>query len=260
MHFHALSSFYRRELRIALGSRLMVALPLAGLALGVAPLLTHSRDELAVAAPLFLLQGLLYGLPLAGIMAGTGSCQAEADEAPLLASLPVCRMARAVGKFAGLMTVLAGATLLAVLPSVLAGVGVGTGLLLLGYGLGIASLFTALGMLCGLAIRDGVKAHFAALLLWLLLTLGTGLAGYVSLGGLAQAHPALWAAALMLSPLDALRVGVLFSVQSAPFAMDALPGLTRWWLLHPGLWFAILATATTAGFLTVSARASSRAA
>lgn len=258
-HTMQITAFMVREWRVSLGSRFLVALPVAGFVAGLVPLLTLPDAERYVAGPLFLLQILLYGVPLSAILAGTGSCHSETDEQPLLTTLPVCRGARVVGKFLGLLSSIALALLLCVLPSALGGMGAWAAGLILAYGLGIGALFLALGMWCGLAIHDGVKAHLTALLCWLALTLGAGLPGYLTLGGLAELNPGLWAATLMLSPLDALRIGLLFSFEPVPFATDTLPQIARWWLAHPGPWFALLATVSTAAVLSLAARAGHKA-
>jgi hypothetical protein len=53
-------------------------------------------------------------------------------------------------------------------------------------------------------------------------------------------NPDLWVAVLMLNPLDALRVTVLFGIeQSAPAGLDA-GGLAGWWIPNGGRWLILL--------------------
>ena len=54
-----------------------------------------------------------------------------------------------------------------------------------------------------------------------------------------QSHPGLWVAALMLSPLDAYRVTLLFVVEQAAFSGSDLSALTQWWLNNAALWLVI---------------------
>lgn len=257
-HLGSAISFFVRELRISLSSRMLLVMPAAGFAAGLAAVFAAPAGQVATAGPLFLMQVLLYALPLTAILLAESSCHSEADEQALLATLPVCRGARVLGKFAGLMTAMLAGLVLMVAPLAVAGGATGSAALLLGYGVGAAMLSTAIGMLCGLVVRDGVKAHMTALLLWLLLTVGAGAVGYFTLGTDVTNAPDLWAGMLMLSPLDALRIGVLFSVEPVPFALERLPVVSRLWLENPGAWYALLTLLWTVPALALAARASRR--
>ena len=64
-----------------------------------------------------------------------------------------------------------------------------------------------------------------------------------------------WVGTLMLSPLDAYRVTLLFVLERAAFSGADLHPLTRWWLDNAVLWLtlclagwcAVIALAATAG-------------
>lgn len=255
------SAFLRRELRVVTSSRLALFVPVAGIAAGVAAAFSAGPADIPMAAPLFLLQVLLYVFPLLGILAATGSAHSEQDESLLLAALPVGRMQRATGKFSGLMACFLISLLLMTLPALIVGMHLLDALRILGYGAGISAFSVAAGLLFGFAIPDGVKAHMVALGFWLLLLLVPNLAGWLMLYSPdAKAAPLLWSLLMMLSPLDALRVGILFSVEAVPFNSSRLPGLVQWWLGNLGTWFAILCTTLTTAVLALAAKAGTKAA
>ncbi|MDQ8202223.1 hypothetical protein [Pelagicoccus sp. SDUM812003] len=250
-------AFFRRELQASLSSRMLLAVPLIGLVVGFATLLSTTQADLPSAAPLFLLQATLYGLPLASILIATGSAHSESAESLLLASLPAPRGARILGKFLALQLCFLMASAFAIAPAAIMGLPFQTACLLFGYSVGTSALFISIGLCVGFFITDGIKSHLASLGAWFLLTIGASLLGYLlATQAQGQTNPTLWSALMMLSPLDALRIGVLFSIESIPFDTADLPSIARWWLAHPGVWFAILVFGATSLFLSLSDRAS----
>lgn len=253
------SAFFRRELRTSITSSIGVAAPLLGLVAGLSAAFSGGSANVEASAPLLLLQVLLYAVPLVAILAATGAAHAEHDEKLLMASLPAGKGGRILGKFAGLIVSFLVALVLMVLPPAVMGLGVGVSLSLAGYGVGAVAVFLAMGLLCGYAINDGVRAHLAALAAWLLLVVAPSLIAWALLSSATvRGAPLAWSLTMMLSPLDALRVGILFSVQAIPFETKDLPSLVQWWLAHPGLWFTLLATAVTGLILTLAGRATAR--
>ncbi len=253
------SAFFRRELRTSITSSLGVAAPLIGLAAGFAAAFSGGSSNVQSSAPLLLLQVLLYAAPLVAILAATGAAHAEHAEKLLMASLPTRAAGRILGKFSGLIVSFLLALLLMVLPPAIMGLSMSASLSIAGYGLGAVAIFLAVGLLCGYAINDGVRAHLAALAAWLLLVVAPSLIAWMLLSSATvRGAPLAWSLTMMLSPLDALRVGVLFSVQAIPFETNDLPGFIQWWLAHPGLWFGLLATAVTGVVLTLASRATAR--
>lgn len=236
-------AFFRRELSAGKANRSLVALPVVLLAAGFSPIVAGNVEE---TAPLYLLQVLIYLVPLFAIVAGTSAAQADSAENLLLGSLPVGRLSRVIGKFGALFLLFGGAQLGLFLPSLISGAAVLSLLSLWGYALGTAAVFLSLGLLVGFRTDDGVRAQLFALGLWLIITFGFGLAAWLlALSGWAQSAPGAWLVFLGSSPLEALRIGVLFSVEAVPFSPDAIVGAGRLWLENPGIWFSIIASIWT---------------
>lgn len=236
-------AFFRREFSAGKANRSLIVFPLVLLAAGLTPAFSGNVAE---TAELYLLQALLYLLPLFAIIVGTSAAQADSAENLLLGSLPVSRTARVTGKFTALFLLVGVAQAGLFVPSLIAGVQVSSVLALWGYGLGIGAVFLALGLLLGFRTDDGVRAHLFALGVWLLVTFGFGVGAWLlTASGWAQRFPGTWLFFLGSSPLEALRVGVLFSVEAVPFARDTLPGPGRLWLEYPGAWFTIVALVWT---------------
>ena len=108
---------------------------------------------------------------------------------------------------------------------------------------GVSVLWAWIGLALGLWIHDPVRGLIAALAVWCVLLFGVDLM-LILLGGSewVHEHPAVWVGALMLSPLDAYRVTLLFVVERAAFSGSDLHPLTRWWLDHAVLWLALCLT------------------
>lgn len=243
-------AFFRRELSAGKSNRSFIVFPIALLAIGFAPLVFGNVSQ---TAQLYLLQALLYLIPLFALISGTSAAQADSQEDRLLLSLPVSQATRVTGKFAALLALQALAQITLYLPSLFAGAHPLSLLGLWGYGVGIAAVFLALGLLAGLRIDDGVRAHLLALGAWLAVTFGFGLLAWLlATTGWAQQSPGLWLAFLGASPLEALRVGVLFSIEAIPFSPDTITGAGRLWLDHPALWFSTVSTLWTLAALTLA--------
>ena len=238
----ALRAFLRRELRAALLNRFVHVFSGAALLAGIAPLFIENAG--AGAAPYFLLQIVLYLIPLFALLIGTGSAQADQEERPVLLTQPEGRGASVLGKFLALWLLLAIAALLLVLPSAFADTELAPLLFLWLHATGTAAVFLALGLACGFSTNDRVKAHLGSLCLWLVFLAGFDL---LALAGAhvpwVQEYPALWTSLLMLNPLDSLRVGALFSFDRIPFDTTQTAPLARWWLANLGLWFTLLSGA-----------------
>src|SRR5690606_19179187 len=139
-------------------------------------------------------------------------------ENPLIGTLPVGRSARVLGKFGALFLLFSGAQIALFIPSLIAGANAWALLQSWAYGVGIGSVFLALGLLLGFRTDDGVRAQLFALGVWLGITFGFGLVAWLLAAvGWAQLFPGGWLVFLGSSPLEALRVGILFSVEAVPF-------------------------------------------
>jgi len=246
----AVAAACQRELAANRVNRFLhVHLALAASA-GLLPLFTP--DDIASAAPLWVLHAVLYCLSLSALLLGLSSAHGEADEFALLFTQPAPRWAWLLGKAAGLSVVLIPASVLLVLPAAFGG-GLTPGLAgLAAAASGITLALAALGLAVGFWVRDPVRSLLSALGIWFVLLFGTDLL-LLALSGAPwlQERPALWVALLMANPLDALRITVIFDVEHAAFAGLDGGGLVAWWLAHGWAWLAlVVALWTTAGFTT----------
>lgn len=212
-----------------------------GLLLTIGVLALFAPPEAAApGAAWWVLNGVIYVASLSALLLGLSSAQAEAEEFPLLFTQPLSTKDWVVGKCFALLAVVAPAAGLLVLPTLISS---GGSPLLFGAALAAAAvsvLWSWIGLALGLWIRDSVRGLIAALALWCVLLFGVDLL-LIGVGGSSwvQAQPAPWLMALMLSPLDAYRVTLLFVVERAAFSGAELHPLARWWLNHPVLWLAI---------------------
>lgn len=241
------SAAFRRELSANRLNRFLHAHLAFALAAGLSPLFTP--DEISNAAPWWVLQAVLYCLSLSALLLGLNSAHGEADEFPLLFSQPAPRSVWLAGKAAGLAALLVPAAVLLVVPAAIAG-GLTTRLLAIAAAsAGLTLALSALGLGIGFWVRDSVRGLLAALGVWFMLLFGTDLV-LLAVAGETWVHdyPAFWVAPLMLNPLDALRVTVLFSIENAaPAGLDA-DALVGWWVANAGLWLVLLLLLwTTAG-------------
>lgn len=209
------------------------------LAIGALGLLAPP-EAAAAGATWWMLHGVIYVGSLSALLLGLSSAQAEAEEFPLLFAQPLPLGSWVGGKCLGLLGVALGAAVLLAAPALAASGGYR---LLLPAGAaagGVTALWAWIGLALGLWIHDPVRGLIAALVTWVTLLFGVDLL-LILVGGAewVQATPAPWVAALMLSPLDAYRVTLLFAVERAAFSGAELHPLTRWWLEHAAAWLAV---------------------
>ena len=204
-----------------------------------------------------MLNGVIHVASLSALLFGLSSAQAEADEFALLFTQPLKVGTWVAAKCAGLACVAVPSAVLLVLPtSIVAG---GSQLLFgaAAAAAGVSVLLAWIGLALGFWIQDPVRGLILALVVWCGLLFGVDLA-LILVGGSewVQSHPGLWVAALMLSPLDAYRVTLLFVVEQAAFSGSDLSALTRWWLNNAALWLVIclaMWSAVVAFFATAGA-------
>ena len=240
------SAAFRRELaEHRLNRFLHVHLGLAAV-VGLLPLLTP--DDIARAAVAWTLQGVLYCLSLSALLLGLSAAHGDTDEFPLLFAQPVSRGTWLAGKALAMGALLAPAALIAILPATLAG-GLTSALAFMAVAAaGVTAVMAALGLAVGFWVRDHVRGLLVAIGVWFgllfgmdLLLLGVTGAPWI------QSRPTLVVLPLMLNPLDALRVTVLFTLeQTAPASLDS-GVLAGWWIAHGGAWLAAILILWTAG-------------
>ncbi len=253
----ALLAACRRELAANRVNRFLhVHLALAAAA-GLLPLFTP--DDMASAAPLWVLHTVLYCLSLSALLLGLSSAHGEADESPLLFAQPAPRWAWLLGKSAALTLVIATGSLLLVLPAALAGGVNGTLAALACAAGGVTLAMAALGLGVGFWVREPVRGLLTGLAVWFSLLFGTDLL-LLAVSGAPWIHerPGLWVALLMSNPLDALRVTVLFEIEQTAFAEIAIGGVVRWWLSHAWTWLTLLVLLWTIGGFTAGLYGASR--
>ncbi|MGZ0656436.1 hypothetical protein ACWPKS_12595 [Coraliomargarita sp. W4R72] len=251
VHWLALS---QRELATVLASRVIWVFGFACLCFGLL-IVSGSAGEGSTAVWLSL-PLVLYALPLIGLLAGVAAAQGDAMEEPLIASRIPRVGQRMLVKWL-LWSLLLGLVALMWLLPAAARAGQWQALpQLWAYALGEVAVFLAAGLLLGHWIRDSVAAHLSALLLGFFALTGAGIFAWVAADWpYLQAHPSLWTLSLMLHPVEALRVGLLFSIDDLPFDPGELPTLAAWWLRHPGVWYACLSlTLSGAALSLVSVR------
>lgn len=205
---------------------------------GLLPLLTPD-EGFARGAAWWLLHAVLYAVSLSSILFGLSSAQAEAEEFVWLVGQPAGIGPWLAGKVLGLVALAGASALLLGLPTVLLG-GNSPALILTTLGAaGVSALCALAGLAVGFWIRDSVRGLIAAIALWFLLLFGTDLL-LLGVAGApwVQNNPDVWVAALMLNPLDAYRVTVLFAVEKAAFSGLQAGRLTGWWITHAAWWLA----------------------
>jgi hypothetical protein len=216
-------------------------------------------EAAASGATWWMLHGVIYVASLSALLLGLSSAQAEAEEFPLLFSQPLPLGSWVGGKCLGLLGVAVAAAILLVGPALVATGGSGL-LLLAGAAAGaVTALWAWIGLALGLWIQDPVRGLIASLVTWVTLLFGVDLLLILVSGAdWVQASPAPWVAALMLSPLDAYRVTLLFVVERAAFSGAELHPLTRWWLDHAGMWLAICLAGWSACAIAAAVRGAVR--
>lgn len=228
-----------RELSVVLASRVIWVFASACIGFGL--LIAFGSSNEGSTAVWLSLPLVLYALPLIGLLAGVAAAQGDAMEEPLIVPRIPGVARRLIVKWALWSFLMGLVALFWLLPAVLRAGQWSALLQLWAYALGEVAIFLGGGLLLGRWIRDGVAAYLSALFIGLFSLSGAGVLAWLAAGlPYVQAHPSLWTFSLMLHPVEALRVGLLFSIDDLPFDPSQLPALADWWLRHPGLWYAAL--------------------
>ncbi len=210
------------------------------LVVGSLPLLTPG-DGFSRGAAWWILHGVLYAVSLSSLLLGLSSAHAEAEERVWILEQPSGPGPWLVGKAMGLVILVSISTTLLAAPALALGGG-SRDLAIVSLGAaGVAAVCAMAGFAIGFWIRDGVRGLIAAVAVWLVMLFGVdllllGLAGAPWI----QAHPDVWVASLMASPLDAFRITVLFSVEGAAFTLLDPKSLSNWWHTHAPLWLGVI--------------------
>lgn len=241
------ATFWREVAEHRLNRFLHVHLALATV-ISVLPLFTPDATERS--APAWVLQGVLYCLSLSSLLLGLSAAHGDADEFSLLFTQPMARGAWLSGKVMALAALLCPASLLLVAPTALTGGVSGTLVYVAAAAGGVCLAIALVGLAIGFWVRDHVRGLLLALGVWFGLLFGTDLV-LLALSGApwVQQYPTAWVLPLMLNPLDALRVTVLFGLERTAPAGIGTGSLVGWWLEHGGLWLTLMLTAwMAAGF------------
>lgn len=217
-------------------NRFLYAHVLLVIVAGFLPLLTPD-EGLMRGAPWWVLHAVLYAVSLSSLLLGLSSAQAESEEFIWLLGQPAGIGPWLTGKVIGLVFLSGVSVVLLGLPSFLFGA-MSAELVLATLGAaGVAGVCSLAGLAVGFWIRDSVRGLIVAIAVWFLLLFGTDLL-LLALAGApwVQRMPDLWVAVLMLNPLDAYRVTVLFAVEKAAFSGLQAGPLTGWWIAHAAAW------------------------
>jgi hypothetical protein len=102
---------------------------------------------------------------------------------------------------------------------------------------GVCLVMALLGLAIGCWVRDHVRGLLTALGVWFMLLFGVELLLLAISGApIVQQHGNLWALPLMVNPLSALRVTMLFTLEHTAPASTGSGAIVGWWLGHGGLW------------------------
>lgn len=232
-----------REFATLAASRVVWVFVLAclvgGLAVGFGG--SGGRSALWLVLPL-----LLYVVPLFGLLVGVSAARGDIEEEGLLQPRAPTAMPRLIVKWLLWTTIIALSAFAWILPAALrAGEPVHLSAFAF-HAAAEASIFVAIGLALGRWVSDGVTAHIGALIIGCLFLVGAGLLGWLAAQtNYFQEHPALWTLGLMLHPVEALRVSLMFSLENLPIDPNRLPVLAAWWLAHSEAWYIMLAAVWT---------------
>lgn len=246
LHATTFDAAFRRELaEHRLNRFLHVHVALCAI---VALLPLFTPDAASRAAPAWVLQAVLYCLSLSSLLLGLSAAHGDADEFPMLFTQPVSRGAWLAGKAAALVAMLVPASALLVVPTALTSGLTSLAVFVAAAAAGVCVVFALLGLAVGFWVRDHVRGLLLALGLWFGLLFGLDLV-LLALSGapIVQAHPTAWVVPLMVNPLSALRVTMLFAFEQTAPASIGTSTLVQWWLANGGLWLAMLLAAWVAG-------------
>ncbi|HKK19518.1 MAG TPA: hypothetical protein VJ952_12645 [Opitutales bacterium] len=234
----AIQALMAREWAALFASRVVWIFAAACLAGGFAVTSGVGGAESAVWMALPL---VLYLVPLLGLMAGVSAALGDAEEAPMLVPRAPGPLIRALVKWPLWAGLIALAALAWLAPATIRSGEADKLLQLWAMTAGEAAIFVALGLAIGRWAPGGNSAYLAALLFGFLFIAGAGVLGWVAArSDFFQENPQFWTLGLMAHPVEALRVGLMFSLETLPVDAERLPTLSRWWLAHSGLWYALL--------------------
>lgn len=232
------ATFHRELAEQRLNRFLHVHLLLSATVSGL-PLFTPEAAERA--APAWIVPAVLYCLSLSSLLLGLSAAQGDSDEFPLLFTQPIGRAAWLAGKVAAMATMLIPASLLLVVPAALTS-GLSMSLWsVAASAAGVCVTLALLGLAIGCWVHDHVRGLLLALGAWFTLLFGTDLV-LLALSGapVVQQWPTAWLLPLMVNPLSALRVTMVFGLEQTAPAGIGTGALAGWWLGHGGLWLSAL--------------------
>ena len=242
----------RREVTTTLHNRFVQIFALVVWAGSVGVVVLSGRPE---AVPFGLLLLMLYVVPLFGLLIGVSAAHEERDERAFLWSQPVPRASLLLGKTATLVGALAVVLLGTLGAGGVAGTPPGTLVLLWGLGVALVLVSVSAGVTVGQYTGGRARGLMAALVLWFgAFALYDALALVASEVAVLQDLPGLWVGALLLNPVDAVRLAGLFGLDNVPFSA---PGKAAWltdllaWL---PVWVAGLTVGWTGGLLALACR------
>lgn len=194
------------------------------------------RTALWLALPM-----MLYLVPLLGLLAGVSAARGDHEEEAMIALRAPAPILRLTIKLLLWSLLLAIATLAWLLPAAIKVGHMDRLPLIWAYALGEMAVFVAIGLALGRLLQNEVIAHLGALLFGFVFVSGAGVIAWIlAQTPTFQGHPALWTLGLMLHPVEALRVGLMMTMENLPFDKGHLPELATWWLDHTGWWYALL--------------------
>lgn len=245
-----------RELRSGLRNRVFHLLGSASLLAGCLMLL----PDHGITDRVFLfMQLLLFGLPLLGVLLGTGTAWEDHGEGALLFSTPLTPFEYVAGKFVGGGLQVAGIVVLLVLPAVVVSGGAVELVTVLVLGVGLGACFFALGQAAGWSATGRVRGFLHALGVWLVFLAGLDLLALLAgTWSFFQERAGLWIWMVLMNPLDSFRLSLnvqleevtvpkgeelgfayeLFLEQAPLFAGGIIAGWTvialmaGWWFCH----------------------------
>lgn len=236
MKTRILYALFARECHAVFASRVVWVFAAACILFGTT---TAFGGTQATTAVWLLLPLTLYAIPLLGLLVGVTAAHGDAAEEPLLGARIPSAIKRLAVKWLAWTAPLGLASLLWIAPAVFRTGEPGLLPALWAYTFGEAFIFVALGLALGRLLHDGVTAHTTALLTGFLFIAGAGVLGWIAAqSAFFQENPHIWTLGLMLHPVEAVRVSLLFSLENLPFAPGELPDLASWWLRHSGAWYA----------------------
>jgi len=187
---------------------------------------------------------LMNAMPAAGLLLGVAAIHGDDPEEPLLVARVASDTLQIFGKWLVWTSILLLATVALLIPLLAGGESFRSFLSVAGYATGEAAVFVAIGLFLGKLCRDSVLAHSLALVSALLAIAGGGvLAWLAARQPFFQDNPNAWTLLLMLHPVEALRVSLMFSLDPLPIDARNLGPLARWWLSHASLWYLVMSLA-----------------